>query len=70
MAGDYGFSTTFTIVDLSPYLDDDYLEDLRAYSSSQGENDGGLSLLASYGPNKSKGNWKDAMFQAQETITG
>jgi len=52
----------FNVADLSSYLDDDYLEDLRANFSSQGDNDGGPSLLVSYGTNKSKGNWKDTMF--------
>jgi len=36
LAGDYGVFATFNVVDLSPYLDDDYLEDLRVNSSSQG----------------------------------
>jgi len=27
---DYGVSATFNVVDMSPYLDDDYLTDLRA----------------------------------------
>jgi len=64
LPGDYRVSETSNVADLSPYLNDDYLEDLRANSSSQGENDGGPSLIASYGQNKSKGTWKDSMFQA------
>ena len=40
---DYGVSATFKVVDLSPYLDDDYLKNLSANSSSQGESDGGPS---------------------------
>ena len=36
LAGDYGVFATFNVADLSPYLDDDYLEDLRVNSSSQG----------------------------------
>ena len=41
LPGDYGVSATFNVADLSPYLADDYLEDLRANSSQPGENDGG-----------------------------
>jgi len=33
LLGDYGVSTTFNVVDFSPYLDDDYLIDLRVNSS-------------------------------------
>jgi len=36
----YGVSTTFNVADLSPYLVDDTLENLRANSSQQRENDG------------------------------
>ena len=32
--GDYGVSATFNVADLSPYLDDNYLEDLRENSPS------------------------------------
>jgi len=32
LPGDYGVSPTFNVVDLSPYLNDNYLEDLRANS--------------------------------------
>jgi len=31
---DYGVSATFNVADLSPYLDDNYLEDLRENSPS------------------------------------
>jgi len=58
---DYGCSATFNVADLSSYLDDDYHKDLKANSSSQGENDGGPSLIAAYAPNKSKGNWMDSI---------
>ena len=34
LLGDYGVSTTFNVTNLSPCLDDDHLEDLRANSSS------------------------------------
>ena len=43
LPGDYGVSATFNVADLRPYFDEQYLEDLRANSSSQGENDGGPS---------------------------
>ena len=43
LPGDYGVSATFNVSDLSPYEPDNYLSDLRAKSSQQGENDGGLS---------------------------
>jgi len=36
LPGDYGFSATSNVADLSPYLNDNYLEDLRANSPSQG----------------------------------
>jgi len=42
LPGDYGVSATFNVADLSPYLDDNYLDDLRANSPSQGENDGSI----------------------------
>jgi len=37
---EYGVSATFNVVDLSPYLEDDTLENLRVNSSQQGEDDG------------------------------
>ena len=69
LPSDYGVSATFNVADLSSYLDDNYLEDLRKNSSSQGENDGGLSLFTSYGPSKSQRGWKDTMSQAQQPNT-
>jgi len=36
LPGYYGVSTTLNAVDLSPYLDDDYLIDLRANASNKG----------------------------------
>jgi len=34
LPGDYGFFPTFNVADLSPCLDDGYLEDLKVNSSS------------------------------------
>ena len=39
--GDYGVSATFNVADLSFYLEDDHLANLRANSPQQGEDDGG-----------------------------
>ena len=39
LPGEYGVSSTFNVADLKPYLEDDHLENLRANSSQQGEND-------------------------------
>ena len=41
--GDYGVSATFNVPDLSPYLKEDHLANLRANSPQQGEDDGGPS---------------------------
>jgi len=43
LPGDYGVSASFNVADLSPYLEDDYLVNLRTNSSQPGENDGGPS---------------------------
>ena len=43
-SGDYGVSTTFNVADLSSYLEDDHLPNLRANSPQQGEDDGGSSM--------------------------
>ena len=40
LQGDYRMSAAFNVVDLSPYLEDDTLENLRANSSQQWENNG------------------------------
>ena len=40
----YGVSTTFNVADLSPYLVDDTLENLRANSSQRGEDDGDQAM--------------------------
>jgi len=45
LSGDYGVLIIFNVVDLSPYLNDDYLSDLRANSSQREENDGSPSTL-------------------------
>jgi len=66
LPGDYEVSANFNIADLSLYLDDNYLEDLRANSPTQGENDGGPSLHASTSPVKSKGKLMETIFQALE----
>ena len=48
LPGDYGVSATFNVADLSPYLEDDTLENLRENSLQQGEDDG------DQGPSQSK----------------
>jgi len=40
LPGTYGVSKTFNVADLSTYLEDDALENLRENSLQQGENDG------------------------------
>jgi len=67
LPGDYGVSTTFNVADLSPYLEDDYLEDLRANSLSQGENDGGPSLSVTNSSIRPKLKLKDVIFEALNT---
>ena len=42
LPGDYGVSCTFNVADLSPYFDDEPLENLRSNSSQQGEDDAPL----------------------------
>jgi len=41
---DYGVSTTFNVANLSPYLEDDHLANLRANSPQQGKDNGGPSM--------------------------
>jgi len=53
LSGNYGVLTTFSVANMSQYFDDGYLTDLRA-NFSQGENDTGLSILTSHGPNRSQ----------------
>jgi len=50
LPGEYEVSATFNVADLSPYLEDDYLENLRANSSQQGEDDGGPSMESQHSP--------------------
>jgi len=70
LPGDYGVSATFNVADLSPYLADHYLEDLRANSSQPGENDGGPSLSTFSSSTKSKGKLKDVIAGAFEEDPG
>ena len=65
LSGDYRVSTTFGVVDLSPYLDEDYLADLRTNSFQQGENDGGPSLLCPHSPKGRLGSQGDTSFTSQ-----
>ena len=44
LPGDYGVSATFNVADLSPYVEDDHLANLRANSPQQGEDDGEPSM--------------------------
>jgi len=39
LLGEYGVSCTFNVADLSPYFEDDHLENLRSNSLQQGEDD-------------------------------
>ena len=50
LPGDYGVSATFNVADLSPYLEDDHLSNLRANSPQQGEDDGGPPMDPHQGP--------------------
>ena len=70
LPGDYGVSATFNVADLSPYLADDYLEDLRANSLQQRENDGGPSLSMISSSIKSKGKLKDVIGEALDEDQG
>jgi len=67
LPGNYGLN----VADLSPYLNDNYLEDLRANSPLKRENDGGPSLSVMTSPVNSspiacKGKLKEVLFQALE----
>jgi len=44
LLGAYRVPTTLNVVDLSSFLDDDHLLNLRANSPQQGEDDGGPSM--------------------------
>jgi len=50
LPGDYGVSATFNVADLSLYLEDDHLSNLRANSPQQGEDDGGPSMEPHHEP--------------------
>ena len=39
LLSEYGVSYTFNVADVKPYLEGDHLENLRANSSQQGEDD-------------------------------
>jgi len=54
LPGEYGVSATFNVADLSPYLEDDYLDNLRANSLQQGEDDGGPSMELQDSPKSGK----------------
>ena len=45
LPGDYRVSATFNVADLNPYAEDDHLDNLRANSLQQGEDDGGPSPI-------------------------
>jgi hypothetical protein len=55
LPGDYGVSATFNVADLSPFLEDDHLSNLRANSSQQGEDDGGPSMEVISTPQDNQG---------------
>ena len=50
LLGEYGVSATFNVADLSPYLEDYHLSNLRANSPLQGEDDGGPSMEPHHEP--------------------
>jgi len=66
LPGEYRVSTTFNVADLSPYLEDDYPEDLRVNSLPEGENDGGPSLSIITSSIKTKGKLREVIFEALE----
>ena len=51
---DNGVSATFNVADLSSYLEDDHLVNLRANFFQQGEDDGALTILHDLGPQVSQ----------------
>jgi len=51
---DYEVSATFNVANLSPYLEDDHLLNLRANSPQQGEDDGGPSMEPHHEPQGSQ----------------
>ena len=48
--GDYGVSSTFNVADLSLYLEDEHLVNLRANSSQQGVYDGDPVMVQDSAP--------------------
>jgi len=52
---DYGVSATFNVEDLSPYLEDDHLANLRTNSRQQGEDNGEPSMLLHQEPQDTLG---------------
>ena len=67
--GDCTVSTTFQVTDLSPYLDDDYLFDLRTNSSQQRENGRGPSLLSPHSPKQNQGSQNGLNSQGKQQGT-
>ena len=63
---DYGMLTAFNIADLSPYLEDDYLVNLRSNFSKQGEDDGPSSQSNEHPQNSSSN--RISQVQAQEFL--
>jgi len=53
--GDYSVLAIFNVADLSPYLQDDHLVNLRANSFQRGEHDGDLSIVPHSGPQNKSG---------------
>ncbi|GAV73708.1 hypothetical protein CFOL_v3_17191 [Cephalotus follicularis] len=49
LPGDYGVSATFNIGDLSPFVEDEYISDLRSNPNPPGENDPGGSAMIQEG---------------------
>lgn len=43
LSGEFSVSSTFIVGDLMPYLEDDYLEDLRSSPNLEGEDDTSIS---------------------------
>ena len=50
LPGDYRVSATFSVADLSPYEEDDYLYDLRSNPIKQGEDDENQPVMSQTSP--------------------
>nr|GEX41319.1 hypothetical protein [Tanacetum cinerariifolium] len=63
LPGDVVVSNTFNVGDLMPYLEDDYLEDLRSSPNLEGEDDAGVSevIVLPNKPHKSLMDSNEAM---------